>query len=521
MGPMELGGAGWQHDLVRLVAGMTIEKPKRETFRVHMGWLHSWVGLLAGFILTAIFATGTLSVFDTEITHWMQPEAALTDPPALTAHALQSAVETLEAEKTKGFSAFLNLPSVRDPFIRVVHYDGAQFIGPVLDPQTGSVLPARETAGGQFFFDFHYTLRSGPVIGSTIVTIFAVCLLVAVGAGVAIHIKAIWPDLVLFRPFGPRPRAWLDAHLLTGLLFLPFLIMMTYTGAVIRGRNILPPHPFLAAHTELDHPKGNGRRANDTSTEKAASPIPPLLPLIEQAKTALNLPECSFILFSDTEVRIFGNDTASVFMNRDMAVFSRTDGHFLSTSIHREPASQATALMHGLHYARFPSLLLRWLYFVSGLACTAMMAIGLILFFIKRRRASGDMLTFRLGEGLTMSCVTGLTASTLAFFWANRLLPATLPNRIHSEVSVFFILWALSFVHGVCFSLCKKPLPGWKMQTQTVLVLALGLPLLDAAGQSHDWSHNPELYYSVDGLLVLTGLIAFMALKRMKRAEIA
>lgn len=34
----------------------------RETFRTHMGWLHSWVGFLGGLVLTAIFATGTLAV---------------------------------------------------------------------------------------------------------------------------------------------------------------------------------------------------------------------------------------------------------------------------------------------------------------------------------------------------------------------------------------------------------------------------------------------------------------------------
>ncbi|WP_180537865.1 PepSY domain-containing protein, partial [Acetobacter orientalis] len=56
-----------------------------------MGWLHSWLGLLAGLVLTCIFATGTLSVFDTEITHWMQPEIPLTAPPTLTAPALPHA----------------------------------------------------------------------------------------------------------------------------------------------------------------------------------------------------------------------------------------------------------------------------------------------------------------------------------------------------------------------------------------------------------------------------------------------
>lgn len=39
-----------------------------------MAWLHTWTGLIFGWLLFAIFLTGTLSYFKEEITHWMQPE---------------------------------------------------------------------------------------------------------------------------------------------------------------------------------------------------------------------------------------------------------------------------------------------------------------------------------------------------------------------------------------------------------------------------------------------------------------
>lgn len=44
------------------------------TFRQPMTWLHRWAGLLLGWLLFAIFLTGTLTVFDKEIDWWMQPE---------------------------------------------------------------------------------------------------------------------------------------------------------------------------------------------------------------------------------------------------------------------------------------------------------------------------------------------------------------------------------------------------------------------------------------------------------------
>ncbi len=46
----------------------------KEGFRQAMAWLHTWAGLIFGWLLFAIFLTGTLSYFKGEITHWMQPE---------------------------------------------------------------------------------------------------------------------------------------------------------------------------------------------------------------------------------------------------------------------------------------------------------------------------------------------------------------------------------------------------------------------------------------------------------------
>lgn len=46
----------------------------KEGFRQAMAWLHTWTGLIFGWLLFAIFLTGTLSYFKEEITHWSQPE---------------------------------------------------------------------------------------------------------------------------------------------------------------------------------------------------------------------------------------------------------------------------------------------------------------------------------------------------------------------------------------------------------------------------------------------------------------
>jgi len=43
-------------------------------FRADMTWLHTWSGLIVGWLLFVIFVTGTSSYYRGEITLWMQPE---------------------------------------------------------------------------------------------------------------------------------------------------------------------------------------------------------------------------------------------------------------------------------------------------------------------------------------------------------------------------------------------------------------------------------------------------------------
>ena len=43
-------------------------------FRQSMKWLHTWVGLVVGWVLFFMFLTGTMGYFYQEITRWMEPE---------------------------------------------------------------------------------------------------------------------------------------------------------------------------------------------------------------------------------------------------------------------------------------------------------------------------------------------------------------------------------------------------------------------------------------------------------------
>ena len=44
------------------------------SFRLAMTWVHTWFGLVLGFVLMVVFFFGSLSVFDREIDRWALPE---------------------------------------------------------------------------------------------------------------------------------------------------------------------------------------------------------------------------------------------------------------------------------------------------------------------------------------------------------------------------------------------------------------------------------------------------------------
>lgn len=74
-----------------------------------------------------MFITGTLAVFDTELTRWLQPEAPPT-AAALNDTALDKMLLSVRALLLKGEKPFIVLPSERDPVLRLSYHDGHEVL---------------------------------------------------------------------------------------------------------------------------------------------------------------------------------------------------------------------------------------------------------------------------------------------------------------------------------------------------------------------------------------------------------
>lgn len=219
---------------------------KVEGPRQSMSWLHTWSSLILGWLLYAIFLTGTLSFFQTEITTWMKPEFHKSVPSQSQIQQTQVALNYLQENHTNAGSWTIQLPNSRQNVtklnIRKEGEDPRERRGGervTIDSSTGEVLEARETRGGSFLYRFHFELYGMPRTWSRwIVGIATMFMLVAIISGIITH-KKIFKDFFTFR-LGKGQRSWLDAHNATAVFALPFHIMITFSGLLLLLFTLMP-----------------------------------------------------------------------------------------------------------------------------------------------------------------------------------------------------------------------------------------------------------------------------------------
>ena len=209
---------------------------KAEGPRQSMSWLHTWASLILGWLLYAIFVTGTLSFFQNEISTWMKPETHQSVPAQSQVQQMQVALNYLQKNHPDAGSWNIQLPNSRqtttEVTIRAVGEDPKARRGGTritLDSATGEAMEPRDTRGGGFLYRFHFELYGLPRLWTRwLVGIATMFMLVAIVSGIITH-KKIFKDFFTFRS-GKGQRSWLDAHNATAVFALPFHLMITFSG---------------------------------------------------------------------------------------------------------------------------------------------------------------------------------------------------------------------------------------------------------------------------------------------------
>jgi uncharacterized iron-regulated membrane protein len=462
----------------------------KQGFRQCMAWLHTWAGLLPGWILFAVFLTGTAAYWRGEITAWSRPEMRMTDngPEAATL-----AIRELQRIAPDARGWLIGLPTESDPLLRLYWAPPGErrFRDGVIDPATGRLAEGGETKGGEFFYRFHFELHMPPIWGRWLVGICAMSMLVAIISGIITH-RRIFADFFTFRPGKAAHRSWLDAHNVLAVLSLPYHLMITYTG-LLTLMVMYMPWGVQAAY-------GGNQRAFFEALG-FSSPAPParrpgeltdVAPLVAEA--IRRWPEAGVRRIGVTNpadanatITLGRGDRHDLAIRRQELVFSGTTGELRAATGSNLPAVQTVGVAYGLHFARFEMPLLHFLFFLSGLGGTAMVGTGLVMWVAKRLPKNETRhLGIRLVEMLNMGTVFGLPMAMFGFFWANRLLPAMMEQRAQWEIKVFFAIWAVTYLHAAL----RPGRRGWAEQAVVTAALCLLLPVVNAATTRFNLGHT-------------------------------
>jgi uncharacterized iron-regulated membrane protein len=461
----------------------------KEGFRQAMAWLHTWAGLTFGWLLFAIFLTGTLAYFKDETSHWMQPEIrarAVSSEDSLTL-----AQRYLEQHAPNASRWIIDLPDAREPGLSVRWQqtpakagERGQLTEKLLDPQSGNEVQGRDTRGGEFFYRFHFQLQMPYPWGRWLSTIAAMVMFVALISGIITH-KKIFKDFFTFRPRKGQ-RSWLDGHNAVGVLVLPFHLMITYSSLVIFMALVMPASILAsykgdvqAFYSEVFPASNNANAAGEPA------PLLPLAPMLEKAREQWSGGRVGRLTVNNP-----GDANASVVLARDGAdrvvhdvgsavTFNGVTGQLLAATPAQPLPMAIAGSFYGLHMGHFAGPVLRWLYFICGLASTAMIGTGLVIWLGKRqlKHAKSGVMPFelRLVEVLNIASMSGLVVAVGAFFWANRLIPVDMAGRADWEVNAFFIVWAMSLLHAIL----RRGRAAWVEQLALGALLLGAVPLLN------------------------------------------
>ncbi|MDY6537642.1 PepSY-associated TM helix domain-containing protein [Acinetobacter faecalis] len=497
---------------------------KQEGPRQSMSWLHTWASLILGWLLYAIFVTGTLSFFQNEITVWMKPELHQSVPQATQVQQTQVALNYLQKNHPDAAAWNIQLPNSRqNTTLITVRKQGedprARRGGTriTIDSATGQILEARETRGGSFLYRFHFELYGMPRTWSRwIVGIATLLMFVAIISGVITH-KKIFKDFFTFRS-GKGQRSWLDAHNATAVLALPFHIMITFSGLLLllftimpwgvervyegRGEFLQDQNRALVQENKESKPSdaasnrnqpANAERAQGAERgEKEAQPaeltnVAPILAYAQQEWKNNPIGTISIIAPNTNQAKIelralHGESVTYRNVYASLQFDGVTGKNITDDSSSLKNPNIPMGIYNvftTLHEARGVDIALRWLLFLSGIVGTVMVATGLILWCVKRapqqQKQGYKSFGYRLVEVTNIAAIIGLPIACAAYFYANRFIPADMDMRLNWEIRTFFVVWLLTLIYPIF----RSSRQAWLELLALATVLFALLPILN------------------------------------------
>ena len=343
--------------------------------------VHSWTGLLTGWLLFVVCLTGTLVVYKFPLKALSNPELARVEAtdrlgPDGALAAFDRAVPDAQV-RVVAFPS--DIYSIHQYSVVAKGADGREKRY-WISPETGEVRAELQSD----FADFVQRLHAGLFMGGKgrwIVGLLGVTMAVSLLAGLWFHWPHLRRDLFHLRLGEHRRKAWADLHKFGGIWALPFHLIIALTGAWLGLESLIGIRASSAAPMEI-HGEGPGNPLPIAEILRRAQEIRPDL-----TPSHVNMTDRGT---AGASIRVQGDLPGHRLVQRGqtMLVFDADTGRHLQTVDRTEQGlgRRILAMMRPLHYGYFAPPVGEILYFLLGFASTLVVASGLFIWAERERR---------------------------------------------------------------------------------------------------------------------------------------
>lgn len=432
--------------------------------------VHTWTGIVAGLILFVAFYAGALTMFKEPLDRWIAPPAPYSKAGLERASELIAGALAMRPEAAKDFS--LVLAETDGKPLHVTWQQGRIDPNPwsaTLAPDGAIEVAQLDPSGIGLLVDVVHRTAGIPGdldIGTMVTGIASALYVVALVSGVIILLPSLVKDFFALRLGRNVKRMWLDAHNIVGIVSLPFHIVIALSAVVFGLHDQF--------YDSLDHVVYEGRMR---AVMEASSP---LRKLPKDAGPAAMLPATELLARArafapDFEpsslqyqrfgtggalVRVWGEDPRYLVRNHGFLVMSPVTGAVVDTDYmpgHQGTWSAVVSSFFSLHFGSFGGGLIRWSYFLLGLAGAFLFYSGNLLWVETRRkterRGGGPVTQSRSTAlmaagtvGVCLGCMAGLSLTIAAGKWLHGSVENL--NAWHHGVYYAVFLGACAWAFG-------------------------------------------------------------------------
>ncbi len=408
---------------------------------------HGWIGIISSILLFIVTFSGIPALFEAELAQWQSP-----NNPNLNVQQqdLDKALLTAQSQGFNHTTFFIQTADDVNGNIYFAHYfedDTPAHIVKV-NPNDGQIVPEANSDIAELLTHLHTDLHLPHPWGGYLVGFAGMAMLLAIIAGIFIHLK--WrKEFVMLRP----KRSWrlllTDQHKLLGLWSLPFTLILAFSGTILGLLNLISPILAVAAFNG-DVPKATeavlGPKAIISQEYVRSQPINNLLIKQQQQMPDVDMDFIFIDGLNDKGGLIkFSGSHKTKLSNLESVTFKLANGEQVhrGSFVEKGVFQRIFAAVTPLHYVMYGNGWLKVLYALSALAVCGLILSGNMLWLERRQnKQNASPNNHWLGQ-LTIGSCGGLVVATAGVIAASQVLRIfnLAQQQIQFEVYIFWGTW--------------------------------------------------------------------------------